>query len=271
MVLKRSNGTRLGLESTWQIASILHRTILDRWSRNKSLGEVPSWISGHQGGDPANGSAPARHNHLAIFPLPHVGHKHADGHLLGLALALPRPDSRAPGMDAASIRRDARKLLEILFAEDSLELTPQDKAWLWKLEICQDLQPAEALSPARWTPAAECWASVTPIILDKHPKPDLKKDPGAWRESCVAIIRKSCANLGLPEPLEIIPSLHSKFAGAPTSAGFVPPAPRPDRPARFHLHAQILFAHPVIGPLLIGSGRYRGYGLMLPITNLSSP
>jgi CRISPR-associated protein Csb2 len=41
-------------------------------------------ISGHR-----PDGAPTTNPHVAYLPLPDVGHEHADGHLLGLALALP--------------------------------------------------------------------------------------------------------------------------------------------------------------------------------------
>ena len=33
-----------------------------------------------------------------------------------------------------------------------------------------------------------------------------------------------------------------------------------------HTHASIVFAAPVRGPVIIGSGRYRGYGLCRPVS-----
>ena len=31
------------------------------------------------------------------------------------------------------------------------------------------------------------------------------------------------------------------------------------------LHARVSFSHPVKGPFALGSGRFRGWGLMLPL------
>jgi CRISPR-associated protein Csb2 len=36
------------------------------------------------------------------------------------------------------------------------------------------------------------------------------------------------------------------------------------RKGKFQVHAQIDFADPVAGPLLLGAGRFRGYGLLRP-------
>ena len=46
---------------------------------------VPEWVSGHT----ADGR-PSQKPHLAFLPLPFVGSEHADGHLLGLSMAIPK-------------------------------------------------------------------------------------------------------------------------------------------------------------------------------------
>ena len=268
LVLAQTHGDRLGLASTWQLAEIFHKTLLDRWGRNSSLGPLPSWLSGHQAGEVGLRTAPAANTHLAIFPLAFVGTPHATGHLLGIGLALPTPESI--GLDAATFRIQWRHALAALLDEKGqIELSPPDKAWTVRLAPEESPDPRQALRPARWTQASAIWTTVTPIILDRHPKPHFNKDPEAWRESCISIIAVACERIGLPKPLEIQVSPHSTLVGVPSASGFVAPASRPGRPGRFHVHASLKFAAPVEGPLLLGAGRYRGYGLCLPITQNS--
>ncbi len=265
LVLAQIGGDRLGLASTWQLAEVLHKTLLDRWCRNDAAGPPPSWLSGHKSGDAGSRTGPAEDTHLAVFPLAFVGSEHATGNLMGIGLALPRPDRI--GVDAATFRIQWRTALGSLLDENGqLELSPPDKAWSVRLAPEESPDPRQTLRPARWIHASEIWTTVTPIILDRHPKPHFNKDPEAWRESCISIIGDACERIGLPRPLEIDVSRHSPLAGVPSAPGFVAPVQRPGRPPRFHVHASLKFAEPVEGPLLLGAGRYRGYGLCLPLT-----
>ena len=265
LVLSQIGGDRLGLASTWQIAEVFHKTLLDRWCRDDAAGPPPSWLSGHKSGDAGSQTGPAEDTHLSIFPLAFVGSEHATGNLMGIGLALPRPERI--GADAATFRIQWRTALAALLDENGeLELTPPDRAWSVRLKPEDSPDPRQALRPARWTQASYIWTTVTPIILDRHPKPHFNKNPETWRESCISIIGNACERIGLPRPLEIEVSRHSPLAGVPSASGFVAPAPRPGRPPRFHVHASMKFPELVEGPLLLGAGRFRGYGLCLPIT-----
>lgn len=259
LILSQIGGTRLGLPSTWQLTEVLHKAILDRVPD-----PVPSWISGHAPGSGQQKTAPAKSCHLAIFPLPFVGHQHASGHLLGLGIALPRPESI--GLTPTEMQLEWRRALAALLdADGRLDLTPPDHSWTIQLKPDDSLQPKLALQPQRWTRKSCTWHSVTPIILDRHPKPHFKKDPVGWKESCCKIISDACEKLGLPKPESIDPSRYSPLVGVPAAPAFPAPKARNGRPPRFHVHASLKFANPIEGPLLLGAGRFRGYGLCLPI------
>ena len=269
LVLSQTCGDRIGLQSTWQLTEVFHKTLLDRWDRNPSAGPIPSWLSGHQSGKPGQTTAPAEACHLSVFPLAFVGSENASGHLLGLGLALPKPETI--GVDPATFRIQWRQALAALLGEDGkLELSPPDKAWSLRLAPDESPDPKLALRPSRWTRPATTWSSVTPIILDRHPKPHFGKDPFAWRQSCNEIICKACVRLGLPEPVRVDVSPYSPLSGVPPAFAFAAPVGRAGRPPRFHVHASLQFATPITGPLLIGAGRYRGYGLCLPLDRTSS-
>jgi CRISPR-associated protein Csb2 len=266
LVLAQTGGDRMGLPSTWQITQVFHKSLLDRWGRNPALGPIPSWISGHQEAEAGQKSGPADACHLAIFPLAFVGATHATGHLLGLGIAVPRPEDI--GVDPATFRIQWRQALSALLgAEGELELCPPDKAWSLRLKPDESPDPKKALLPSRWTRPATTWSSITPIILERHPKPHFAKDPIAWRNSCEAIIGDSCLRLGLPKPERVEVSPHSPISGVSPAFAFAAPAARSGRPPRFHVHASLQFAEPIEGPLLLGAGRYRGYGLCLPLDN----
>jgi len=260
LILQQDSGDRLGIESTWQITEIMHKTLLDRWSRDPSLGPVPTWISGHA----PNSTDPAKMCHLAIFPLPFVGRDYADGHLLGLGIALPDP--KKLDLEPIKFRLQWKKALGLLLDQNGgVQLVPGDKSWSATFSPLSSPEPKLALRPHRWTHPSRRWKSATPVILHIHPKPHFKKDPQLWRESCRKIIVKCCEQLGLPAPIREEPSLSSALQGVPSAASFVAPRSRSSRPPRFHLHAEIEFPEPVTGPLLLGAGRYRGYGLFVPV------
>jgi CRISPR-associated protein Csb2 len=261
LILSQTGGTRLGLVSTWQLMETLHKTILDRVPD-----PVPAWLSGHAPGAAGKSTPSTKSCHLALFPLPSVGHEHADGHLLGVGFALPRAE--ALNMTRSGILAEWRRALGfILGADGQLELTPKDGSWSLTLSPESSLRPRLAVQPDRWTRGSVDWATVTPLILDRHPKPHFKKDPAGWRASCREIIKAACANLGLPEPVSVEPSPYSPLAGVPAAPAFPTPASRAGRPPRFHVHATLTFAEPILGPLLLGAGRFRGYGLCLPLSS----
>ena len=71
---------------------------------------------------------------------------------------------------------------------------------------------------------------------------------------------RGCVRIGLPEPTAIIPSAVSMFIGAPHAGSFSPIVRKSDGGRIHHTHAIITFPEPVIGPVILGAGRYRGYG-----------
>jgi CRISPR-associated protein Csb2 len=262
LLLARMEGPKPGLSSTWQILDLFHKAILDRWSRDPSRGPVPSWISGHR---PGQGStAPALQNHLALFPLADVKHSHAQGRMMGIGCALPRPETA--DLDAVHQRIDWQKAMAALFPNAEV-LTLANSSGDTKL-VLAPANPTEsrvAFDPPRWVGPASKWASVTPVVLDRHPKPHFSKDPAAWQESASSILKEACLRIGLPAPARIEVSPYSPISGVPSSAAFEPPPARPGRPPRVHFHVTIAFDQPVCGPILLGAGRFRGYGLLAPL------
>ncbi len=270
LVLRQIGGKRFDLLSTWQITEVLHKTLLSRWNdHGAEFGPIPGWLSGHEApSSPGAAAEPRRQGrHLSLFPLPFVASDHADGHILGLALAMPRHTDA--GVDAATQRLQWLRMKNALFGEGApLFLHALDGSWEMELEPHSELTrnrfSRSGLQSHRWTRASTTWDSVTPVILDRHPKPSFGRDPEAWAASCTDIISASCERLGLPRPVAVDVEIASHLQGVPAASAFAAPAPRHGRPPRFHVHASMRFAAPVKGPLLIGAGRYRGYGLFLP-------
>jgi len=78
------------------------------------------------------------------------------------------------------------------------------------------------------------------------------------------MIADGCEAIGLPQPREVVVTPVSAHPGVPPAYSF-PRLTRKDGTERRHAHAILVFDQPVRGPVLIGAGRYRGYGLCRPI------
>lgn len=250
-LLERASGpfTALGLHSLPLITKRWQEALVSQ--SNDSPVSVREILSGHH-----SSGAPLGEPHLTFLPLAFIGHPHADGHLLGLAAVLPA------NLDAG--RR--RHVLRVLGRIDELKLGPLG---VWRLSRDLTDQPPWNLRAETWTGApggAARWATVTPVAFDRHPK---EKERSAYLKEVEAMIAESCGNVGLPRPIRVIPSPVSAHLGAPPAHEF-PRLRRKDGAERRHLHAILVFDQPVRGPLLIGAGRYRGYGVCRPISGGSA-
>lgn len=227
-------------------------TLTNRWreailSHANGLPEpVRRVLSGH-----GAGGGPAEEPHLGFLPLAFVGNEHADGHLLGMGLALPGHLSRD----------ERREALRAIAAVRDLKMGPLG---VWQVEPVTAEQPPQALRPEAWTAhpdGATHWSTVTPIALDRHPKAG---DKARCQKEIAASITDACTRVGLPKPREVIVTQVSAHLGVPPSFAF-PRLQRKDGSERRHTHAILVFDEPVCGPMLIGAGRFRGYGLCRPV------
>lgn len=255
IILRESeeNEHGFGLESTALILKALRGLIM------KSAPQpLPAWVSGHEeGGQDKLQST----SHMAMIPLAFVGSPYADGHLLGVGIVLPKN---------VGLRERARVLARVLNGESQgnhsgtadLKLTlGMAGTWIIRREPT-DLHQV-TLRPETYTQPSFKWATVTPIILDRMPKADRVKDPAGWRADCAQIIASSCQNIGLPSPIAVrvekTPFFRGSLRAMPGQGGF----PQLIQ-GRFQVHAQIEFPQLVRGPVLLGTGRFRGYGLCRP-------
>lgn len=109
---------------------------------------------------------------------------------------------------------------------------------------------------------------VPPVVLDRHPKSDPRKERSVWRTEVAAIVSASCRRIGLPQPAEIDIDKTSWHHGAPRAHpgpdGYPLMPRRPGGPNRRQNHVRLRFDQPALGPGLLGAGRYRGYGFCKP-------
>ena len=275
LVLTQIAGPSLPVVSTVAVTRTLRAAVM----KHSSTQPVPQWISGHQ----ADGSVCEDDaGHLGCIPLPFVGHKHADGHLLGAGLVFPRSVER---------RERGRVLGPLLMNSDG---TPREielklgRLGVWKLKKRDWSEQRGTLDPDTWTAhpkGATAWASVTPVVLDRFPKADRMKDRAGWTEEAAAIIADSCGRIGLPEPVAIDLDTTCWHRGSPRAVGkrrslrgqhgtgkgdaslgdgFPFYSPKGANASRPQVHVWLTFAEPVVGPVLLGAGRYLGYGLCKP-------
>ena len=270
LILRRIEGTALPLESTLTLTKTLRNTLLCKCSQQPP----PEWLSGH-----CADSSPSQKPHLAFFPLPFVGHEHADGHILGLGIAVPR---EVPPEQQGSCFRNV--LFDANGQAKLLELT-MGRVGVWKI-ILEDRESSMlALRCETWSPTEPCarWATVTPIVFDKHPNLSAQEktriaenaltteqrsalEQAALAQHAESVLQQACKRIGLPVPAVVLSSV-SMFPGAPHAHSF-PHVERKSGGSLHHTHAVLLFPKPVLGPVLLGAGRYKGYGLCRPLVGV---
>lgn len=244
LVVLALSGKRLSLPATLKLTEALRGALLAA-----SPEPIPEWVSGHD----VEGRA-SRVPHVAFLPLPFVGSQHADGRLLGVALALPRT------LDAV----EAARVLEPWLRDEhglprSLKLF--DGQWLeCHAELETRERPPANLRIEAWTGPARRWASVTPVVLDRH-----FDGTDKW-EKAAESVKDSCERIGLPRPIEVLLHPVSLFEGVPKSNEFPWMMRKKGAGRLHHAHAVIVFAEAVQGPVLVGAGRFRGYGLCRPLS-----
>jgi hypothetical protein len=242
-------GRRVSLPATLKLTAALRGLLM----RKCPAQPPPEWFSGH-----GEDGRPTKAPHMALAPLPFVGAPHADGRILGLALILPR--NLAP--------EDVGKAINAILHDEETSLPREhrlfDGQWLeCALSLETRERPPLNLTPSVWTKCSRTWASVTPVALNRH-------FDGADRWDCAAeSVRDACVDIGLPRPSEVLLRPVSSVEGVPHAGEFPRLVRKPDSGRRIHAHAELVFDEPVSGPLLVGAGRFRGYGLCRPMDQKS--
>jgi CRISPR-associated protein Csb2 len=257
LVLRRVEGPQLPIISTVGLAYAVRKALMAH--ATEPIAEI---LSGH-----AADGRPTTSPHIAVVPLAFVGHAHATGTILGVALILPRevsePDKRA--VYGAVSRWEAAFRLE---DEDTprikVNLGSAGELWLERVEFGT---VQASLRPAVWCGPASSWSSVSPLALDRNPGDLRARNATTLAEATAeaeASVRRSCVRIGLPEPRQVDVLPAAPWAAA-AKARFYPPYPGIEgRVQRVLTHARIQFDRPVRGPVLLGAGRFVGLGLFRP-------
>jgi len=210
-------------------------------------------ISGHQ-----PDGRPTTEPHLSILALPFVGHQQATGHVLGLAVMLPHcadPDGREQVIAALGSWLQSGAELKL------------GRYGILRLRATPPGTELRGLHRATWAGPAATWLSVTPVALPRHPGPlrrgSAQRRARSWRNAEQSII-DACGHVGLPEPEAVQAMIAPPLTGAERASAY--PPFHQGGTARALLHTKVTFREPVQGPLVLGSGRYLGLGLMRPHT-----
>lgn len=210
------------------VTAAFKAAVLDR--HQEMFGEPPSVLHGH-------GYGSTGYDLARFLALPDVGHAHGSGRIHGVALWLP-PD--VDNSVAGRIREAVQSISELA-----------GQGFRCRVEVWDCQRRPRAADPGRWVGPSRWWATVFPAVFERHVPVSLGE------------IRRWCEHAGVPEPIAV---RHSR---SPLVQGAVALAPtevhRPDRPGRPFCHVELVFAEPVAGPIVIGSGRQRGLGLCVPV------
>ena len=193
-------------------------------------GDPPPILHGH-------GLAGRGYEIARYLALPDVGYHWSRGRIHGLALWLP------PGCEFTTRRMacDAARAIRRLTGRGvDVSVVPRD----------DEARPLAA-HPNRWLRQSRRWITAFPAIHERRRTLDLPE------------LERWCRHAGLPPPVAV------RSARTPLVRGALDLAPvevnRPGKTALPYSHVELRFAQPVQGPVVVGSGRQRGFGLCVPV------
>lgn len=248
-VLRQVGGRRWGLESCGIVADAIRKELMRRWGPNP-----PEWVSGHA----ADGSV-SKQPRPAYLPLGFVDHPHADGHLLGIGLAVPNDFTHTDELMELLTRHSHGGNEGLPYLSLRVHNPHLEGREVGTLELELDERPERSrqhtLQPRNWIGPHDVWSTVAPVMLPQFPR------RGTTTEDVIA---RACVDSGYPAPVAVSTSLAPLVRGVPHSRAFHV-KPRQGRPPRPLVHAEITFDVHVRGPVLLGAGRYAGYGFCRPV------
>ena len=214
------------------VSAALKAAVMSRYQR--LYGDpLPRELHGH--GFDGRGFEIARY-----LALPNVGFDHSDGRIHGAAVWLPHSCG-------ATTTERARAAVRSIDALQTATLSTGVAPWEG------EAKPVSA-TPRRWLRRSRSWVTAVPAIHERFGRLDL------------AELRRWCRHAGLPEPVWFRSARVPLVPGALTlhPAEVHRPAPHTPGPAKPYSHIAMRFTEAVRGPIVIGGGRSRGFGLCVP-------
>lgn len=197
--------------------------------------DLASFVHGH---DPADGAKPLKGDgadaRFMYLPLPTINHK------LNRVESIRRVLVAAP----AGFREKVECVRRRLAGQDLIDERSQEVVGVL------NLLPQSDWVLRQYVGESAVWSTVTPVILPGH-------DDGAAAKAERLLVR-AFAQAGLPEPVEL------EWRRVGYRAG-LEPADRytvPDQLSTYpRYHARVRLPGPIRGPVALGAGRYRGFGV----------
>ena len=221
-------GTAVPGRRVGALTALFKEAVLSQYQR--IYGEPPAVLHGH-------GFAEHGYDLARFLALPDVGYPHSRGRIHGLALWLPanadESDCRRARGAAVSIRRLTGRGVDV-------DVAPRD----------DEARPL-ASNPSRWQRRSRRWVTAFPAIHERRRPLDLA-EVSLW-----------CRHAGLPAPIAFLSGRTPLATGAADLAPFE--VNRPRRPGLPYSHLFVEFPEPVVGPVVLGAGRQRGFGLCVPL------
>ena len=121
------------------------------------------------------------------------------------------------------------------------------------MDIAQGPRP-HSLQESRYKREATTWATITPVVFDRHPRRNL---------SLSDVVSRMCRDVGLPAPHRVEAMKYGPLKGTADSRGHSMGG-RSYLRNHFTSHLRLTWSRPVPGPVLLGRGQYFGLGVMIP-------
>ncbi len=233
LVVFAIEGGQLDGRHTARVTSATRRALLAR-----AVEHIPS-LHGHHGGDVVQ---------VAVLGLPFVGHERADGHLVGVAIAIPDLSREELSVVAGALPGIGESM--------NITAGPLGVLRLRRISPLDASQGARALQPDRWTGPARTWVTALPMVFDRFLKPsmDIHEE-----------IRRAVVSSGLPAPDVLRVERRPLVAGALDLAPHDTLRRKDQKGFKPYRHVVLRFPGAVEGPVVIGSMRHYGLGLCVPV------
>lgn len=216
------------------VAETLRSAVLDHLARIVGVtDEIPPIVHGHGG----------LADHAYWVPLPWVGGDHADGRIVGAAVLLPSAaDQRCHGLVREAAARIATLAMPGVFSTGVALFDGSRRPW--------------SSNPERWSTPSRYWRSAFPMVQERFTSgsPDPTEVERWFRFA------------GLPEGVSIV---DVRMTTVPLMRGPLPLSAKEVRrqdDRRPFSHIEVRFDTEIEGPLLVGSMRHFGLGLLAPVT-----
>lgn len=133
-------------------------------------------------------------------------------------------------------------------------LPGQELTWDDKAVGLLNILPTNDWVLKQYTSESQVWSTVTPVIWPGYDDRDAGK--------AEKLLRKAFVDAGLSQELvNAIVDLEWRHVGFRAGLDLAKNYRRPDHLTGSMYHVRVRFPHKVQGPLVVGAGRYRGFGL----------